>query len=628
MRFGVSTVLSFLLAVSAAVNAQTIRYLDCGLGSDNSDALSPATAWRSVAKANSFTLNPGDSLLIARGSRCEGMLWPKGSGRDGAPIHLGAYGSGALPVIVGGSESEGLKLSDQQYWEIENLEVVGGTPYGIRITGTLPVLRHFRISNVVVHDVSGDPSTKDSGLVVIGPASKSSSRISDVVIDGVTAYRTTQWAGIVVNGAESDIDDASIRGDNVTIRNSIVRDVGGDGILLARVQHGLLEHNAAWNTGMQYTETIGTPNAIWEWMCSDCLVQYNEGFFSDSPGVDGGVFDIDYGNVDNRVEHNFGHDSAGYCVSVFGAESKNGDSVNSVVRNNICINNGRSPRLAKRQGAIFLYTWRGGKLDGVRIENNTVLWNPPLDAPAIHNEALFTGERANIISGNTIESSTSSVVSSIPGMKYENNRYIVSRMSEPSWSFDGKQYSDLEAVRRGAHQEAGSTVSQRSRCSFAAQTSGDMYASAGKANDAERNWTLLASLVPEGSENERQSRSQMVVIQSMTYQFSKLGLHAVVIPAVPADSAVPANWIYDWDFGSAVHLEQLSSNSPAKAYQIDKTPQVLLISPSGKVVKRWKVPAAPAEIWMALRSYLGTPPGMQAIPSCQMEGDSGAGFHD
>jgi hypothetical protein len=186
----------------------------------------------------------------------------------------------------------------------------------------------------------------------------------------------------------------------------------------------------------------------------------------------------------------------------------------------------------------------------------------------------------------------------------------------------------LKAVRQGTNQEAGSTVSQRNRCYFDAQTDGDTHAGTGKANDAIRKWTLLAALVPEGSQSERQSRSQMVVIQSMAYQFRELGLRAVVIPAVPADSAVLANWIYDWDFGSAVHLEEFGPHAPTLAYQIDKTPQVLLISPVSKVVKRWKVPAASADIWIALRSYLGAPPGMQAIPSCLMEGNSGAGFHD
>jgi hypothetical protein len=38
-------------------------------------------------------------------------------------------------MVVGGAEAAGLRLHNQQFWEIENLEIVGGSPYGIHIGG-------------------------------------------------------------------------------------------------------------------------------------------------------------------------------------------------------------------------------------------------------------------------------------------------------------------------------------------------------------------------------------------------------------------------------------------------------------------------------------------------------------
>ena len=375
------------LTFGCCAMGQAKHYLDCSGGNDAADSLTTGTAWRTVARADSFNFQPGDSLLLRRGSRCEGMLWPKGSGNEEAPIRVGAYGEGGLPIIVGGAESAGLRLSNQQYWEIENLEVVGGSPYGIHIGGNVPAMRHFRLTNVVVHDVSGTPVTKDSGLVVIAPDDHATSQIDDVILDGVTAYGTSEWAGVIVNGGGFDATSGDDHGDHVEVRNSMVHDVAGDGILLARVSHGVLEHNVAWYTGMQETQTIGTPNAIWEWRCRDCRVEYNEGYFTDSPGVDGGVFDIDYGDENNLLAHNFAHDSQGYCLSVFGAEGSGGNSTHSEVRDNTCIHNGRSPRLSRRQGAILLYTWNGGKLDGVDIANNTIVWDPPIRVPALQSSA-------------------------------------------------------------------------------------------------------------------------------------------------------------------------------------------------------------------------------------------------
>ena len=116
MRLRLSLIVVSLLAMGRCAAGATNHYLDCNGGSDAADSLTPESAWRSVAKANSYVFQPGDNLLLRRGSRCEGMLWPKGSGTERASIHLSAYGHGALPVVYGGAESAGLNLHNQQYW--------------------------------------------------------------------------------------------------------------------------------------------------------------------------------------------------------------------------------------------------------------------------------------------------------------------------------------------------------------------------------------------------------------------------------------------------------------------------------------------------------------------------------
>jgi len=252
----------------------------------------------------------------------------------------------------------------------------------------------FVLRNLVVHDVTGEPKSKVTGLVVVSISD--SAQLSDVTIDGLFAFNTTQWAGIVVSGGWP-----TTRIRNVAVRNSIVHDVAGDGIILFSVEDGLIERSAAWRTGLQPVQTIGTPNAIWTWTCRRCTVRENEGFFSDSPGVDGGVYDIDYANDDNVVENNYGHDAMGYCVAVFAAGGL--VTTNSVVRGNTCIGNGRSPKLAKRQGDLFIYTWDGGALDGVRVENNTFYWAPLVDAPVVMmDSAVYRGTRTNVLAGNRL----------------------------------------------------------------------------------------------------------------------------------------------------------------------------------------------------------------------------------
>jgi hypothetical protein len=151
---------------------------------------------------------------------------------------------------------------------------------------------------------------------------------------------------------------------------------------------------------MQARQTIGTPNGIWTWRCADCVVRECESFWSDSPGVDGGAFDVDWGNDRNTVESSYGHDSLSYCAAVFGAAKR--VTTQSVIRNNVCAGNGRSPRLARHHGEIHLFTWEGGSLDGVVIENNLIEWNPPVPAAAIKDEAQWAGSQRAVVRNNTV----------------------------------------------------------------------------------------------------------------------------------------------------------------------------------------------------------------------------------
>ncbi|MGC2245873.1 MAG: hypothetical protein WA609_04655 [Terriglobales bacterium] len=86
-----------------------------------------------------FTFGPGDHLFVKRGAVCNGALMPQGSGTSNAAIVIDAYGIGAPPLIDGGSGEEALKLFNQQYWEVNNLEIKGGGLYGIYISGTLRI---------------------------------------------------------------------------------------------------------------------------------------------------------------------------------------------------------------------------------------------------------------------------------------------------------------------------------------------------------------------------------------------------------------------------------------------------------------------------------------------------------
>ena len=561
------------------VAAAATYYVDCRQGSDATAGTSAETPWRSTVKVSATTFAPGDAILFRRGTQCAGMLQPKGSGESGRPIRIGSYGEGARPVIDGTGQPAALRLFNQSGWAIENIETAGGNPYGIHIGGDAGALRHFRLRDVVVHDVTGDVKTKASGLVVVHATG--SAALADVVVDGVVAHHTTQWAGVLVQGASREN-----RARDVTVRNTVVHDVYGDGIVLFQVEDGLIEKSAAWLTGLQPTQTIGTPNGIWTWRCRRCTVRHTEGFFIDSPGVDAGVYDIDWGCDDNVVEHNYGHDAQGYCASVFGAQKE--VTTNSVVRYNVCVNNGRSPRLARRQGDFYISTWDGGALDGVRVHNNTFYWNPPLDAPAVQmDHADFTGRRENRFYDNVIVSEVPAMIHSSAALRFEGNVYWYAGGAAPRWEYGGA--ARAEPVGGRLADPRLDVLLRPAAGSPAGETIGALPAAASPVPQPQPGrWTLK---VYPGA-GAKDARSQLVFLEAALAQYDPSWLEAVVAAEV------------EWP----LERVRLSPAEPAR-------PGVLLalVSPSSEVAREWRQLAHPAELGLVLRHVLGPPRGGPSV---------------
>ena len=486
------------------------------------------------------------------------------------PIRIGAYGSGPLPVIEADAKSEAaLRLIDQQGWHISNIETVGGNPYGILISGTKGTLRHFRLKDLVVRDVTGTPKTKRTGLVTVwAPAGLT---IEDVVIDGVTAYNTTQWAGIVVSGGSR-----TNRIRDVTIRNSIVHDIDGDGIILFSVDGGLIERSAAWRTGLQARLTIGTPNGIWTWTCNKCIVRHTEGFWIDSPGVDGGVYDIDWGNDDNVVEENYGHDAMGYCAAVFAAGKQ--VTTNSIIRHNLCIDNGRSPKLARRQGDLYISTWDGGKLDGVEIYGNTFVWTAPINAPILQiDHADFTGTRQNIFRDNTILSTVPSMTHSSKDLKLTGNTWWYTGMGTPNWNYGGE-------VLRVAPGSSEKIADPRIERMLVTPPPFGRAANLPPAlRQRGRHWLLAMFVDPASAED----RGNAVWLQSALAQYGDRNLDGAIICAARCE-----NLPYDWHLTGVQVVEGKGSGT-------------VLVSPQGRVVARWNGFVPPAELGLAVRWHVG-----------------------
>jgi hypothetical protein len=369
-----------------------------------------------------------------------------------------AYGTGPMPVVNGGANEEALKLFNQQYWGIKNLEITGGVLYGVFISGNTPnsSLNHIHLANLNAHGAT-HVSTKrsDSGEVVISTTGLHEV-LNDVVVNGVTAHDTTASEGILVSAGGAWTGNAGAPqslGSNVTVQNSVAHDVYGDGIMIAEVNNGRLLDNVVHRSGLCAHCSGSTPNGLWEWYCHSCVVEHNESYENRSwAKTDGGDFDIDYYDNDNVVEHNYGHDSAGYCISVFGSDGT--ASVNNIVRYNVCSNDGRSSAGAF-QGEIFVYTWNGGSLNGVQIHNNTIYWNPAVSAPAFNaSGATYTGTGPRLFMNNIIYSTVPALIQATSHFQLDNNIYWAKSPTSATWQIGRRTYTDFAAYQAASHQDA------------------------------------------------------------------------------------------------------------------------------------------------------------------------------
>lgn len=156
----------FIFSRSAATN-----YYFSASGSDaNSGAI--GAPWQTIAKFNSVFASklPGDNFLFNRGDIFYGTMIISRSGAAGLPITIGAYGSGADPVITGLTSVSSWTNLGANIWEstaaisalpYTNLVVVNGvnTQMGrIPNTGAYHYQFHFGLTSITSNDLTGVPN--------------------------------------------------------------------------------------------------------------------------------------------------------------------------------------------------------------------------------------------------------------------------------------------------------------------------------------------------------------------------------------------------------------------------------------------------------------------------------------
>jgi hypothetical protein len=167
-------VLRLAAAVAAvAVHAATIDYVDSAHGKDSNTGTAPGAPWETLEKVNTMKFGPGDCIWFKTGSVWRGQLTPTGSGIEGAPVVLDAYGEGPKPHIDGAGQVEHVvRLYNVRYIEVRNLEIGnhGAQPSARRgvhvLLDNFGTAKHILRGGMYIYDVNGTNAERENGGII------------------------------------------------------------------------------------------------------------------------------------------------------------------------------------------------------------------------------------------------------------------------------------------------------------------------------------------------------------------------------------------------------------------------------------------------------------------------------
>ncbi|QTN33342.1 right-handed parallel beta-helix repeat-containing protein [Akkermansiaceae bacterium] len=419
------TALSCTLFLAAVARAADYHF-DASNGDDAAAGTSPEQAWRSLGKASSVDLKPGDRLLFKAGERWSGQLSLKGGGTPEAPVKVAGYGEGSRPRIDGnGKVAAAVFLENVHGIEVRGLELTNSGPtrkqgrFGIQVKNeSPPVARHIVIADLYVHDVNGAlAKTHFSGAAIqLDVTTDKPVRFDGVLIENCH-IRHCSRNGILVRGGQFRPHWNPSTG--VVIRNNLIEGVGGDGIVPSYCDGALVE----WNTMRdcpRYGEEGGAAAGIWPFSCDNTILQFNE-VSGHKAWIDAQAFDCDYNCNNTTYRYNYGHGNEGGFMLMCSPGIKNHGWLvhnawnrGSIVRHNLSINDGSRTTGGEKHYFSPTFSITGETTQDSIIRDNLIIIPKKAD-PRMDTDLIQFGEWGGKAPVNTLIRDNTFVLA--PGQK-------------------------------------------------------------------------------------------------------------------------------------------------------------------------------------------------------------------
>ncbi len=271
-----------LLLVLPVAPASGRDYVVSATGDDSRPG-SAAEPWRTLAKVNATSLQPGDRVLLEGGRTFVGPL-VLGSDDRGTParnIVVTSYGDGR--AVIDGGKGRAITVDGCDHVLLQRLKLVGaGRKTGNTDDGLY--LAHSTGSTVDQVEVTG---FRHSGVEISGT--------QDARITNVHAHQNG-YAGINSGG---DLSRNLYIGYCLTENNPgdpAIRDNhSGSGIIVSKVEVALVEYCESTYNGWDQPWTGNGPVGIWTHNADRVTIQHCISHHNRSTASDGGGFDFDGG---------------------------------------------------------------------------------------------------------------------------------------------------------------------------------------------------------------------------------------------------------------------------------------------------------------------------------------------
>ena len=257
----------------------------------------------------------------------------------GAPTHSsGAVGSGTVTFTFYCNLTN-LPYPDNMFFTGITDGTLFNNPLGADRRGVMVAIKdkgvcnHVYLKNLNIHHIKGQLGNGQNAIngavpkrtagiyfAVLNEAPNSNSRFNDILIDGC-AINYVENTGLAFDN-EDDVyypggNELALwtarKFTNIKVSNNVIHHIGKNAMIIRCTDEtGLIEYNTCYETA------VGTTgNTMFSARAKGTVFQYNEGYFNrsttqnvDPGGIDGSMYDPDYGSVGVIFQYSYSHDNS------------------------------------------------------------------------------------------------------------------------------------------------------------------------------------------------------------------------------------------------------------------------------------------------------------------------------